>query len=107
MKCREKEVKGIEREKRHILMFLACSLACLGRMRAKQKKWRFRPNHVRSWEFILFQWGANEVFKQGNNKINISLRQIILAAIGEKRFESEKLEIRKPGETCCHGQVGA
>lgn len=40
MKCREKgfQVKGIVREKRHILMFLACSLACLDRMRAKQKK---------------------------------------------------------------------
>lgn len=59
------------------------------------------------WEFILFQQGANEVLKQGNDNINISLTQIILAAIGEKRFESEKLEIRKPVETCCHGQVGA
>lgn len=47
MKCRGKEVKGIEREKRHVLMFVACSLACLDRMRAKKKKWRFRPNHVR------------------------------------------------------------
>lgn len=47
------------------------------------------------------------MFKQGNDKITISPRQIIPAAIGEKRFESEKLEIRKPVETCCKGQVGA
>lgn len=47
------------------------------------------------------------MFKQGNDKINISPRQIILAAIGEKRFESEKLEIRKPVGACCNGQAGA
>lgn len=65
MKCREKEVKEIEREKRHILMFLACSLACLDRMRAKQKKWRFRPNHVRRLGIHFVPTGSQRSVKAG------------------------------------------
>lgn len=98
----EKMFQRLEEEKSdRYIMFLACRLAWLKETRAKQKTWWFRPNHRQP---STWQEAGNSLcpdreplkfLSRETTRPNISLRQVILAAIGKKKKRLKNWDIRK------------